>query len=90
MPNSKWQSFLIFNNIPPFKIKFPPIFQLQLKKERRPLWTWIKRKLRKPDYLPARIDYYARIWMPIGFLFFNCAYWMICLFMAAQQQMSNE
>uniref|UniRef100_A0A914GQ53 Uncharacterized protein n=1 Tax=Globodera rostochiensis TaxID=31243 RepID=A0A914GQ53_GLORO len=37
----------------------------------RLLWMSLKRKLRKPDYLPARIDWYARVWMPIGFAVFN-------------------
>ncbi|KAI1729757.1 neurotransmitter-gated ion-channel ligand binding domain-containing protein [Ditylenchus destructor] len=49
------------------------------------LWRFLKKKLKKPDYLPARIDYYARIFMPLGFLVFNFFYWGICLFMAAHQ-----
>uniref|UniRef100_A0A183BPQ7 Ig-like domain-containing protein n=1 Tax=Globodera pallida TaxID=36090 RepID=A0A183BPQ7_GLOPA len=51
----------------------------------RLLWMSLKRKLRKPDYLPARIDWYARVWMPIGFAVFNVCYWSVCLSMASNQ-----
>ncbi|KAI6210430.1 Glutamate-gated chloride channel subunit beta [Aphelenchoides besseyi] len=43
---------------------------------KRGLWQAFKHKLRKPDYLPARIDYYARIFAPVGFLVFNLIYWV--------------
>uniref|UniRef100_A0A915DFP5 Neurotransmitter-gated ion-channel transmembrane domain-containing protein n=1 Tax=Ditylenchus dipsaci TaxID=166011 RepID=A0A915DFP5_9BILA len=41
----------------------------------RSMWKMIKRKLKKPNYMPARIDYYARILMPMGFLVFAVLYW---------------
>lgn len=38
----------------------------------------------KPSYMPARIDYYARISAPIGFFIFNIIYWSSCLAMASK------
>uniref|UniRef100_A0A915M276 Neurotransmitter-gated ion-channel ligand-binding domain-containing protein n=2 Tax=Meloidogyne javanica TaxID=6303 RepID=A0A915M276_MELJA len=54
-------------------------------RQRNTFWSWIKRKLKKSDYQPARIDYYARIWMPIFFIMFSIIYWTVCLFMASKQ-----
>ncbi|KAI6231052.1 Glutamate-gated chloride channel subunit beta [Aphelenchoides besseyi] len=50
---------------------------------KRGLWQTFKHKLRKPDYLPARIDYYARIFAPVGFLVFNLIYWSVCYYKAS-------
>ncbi|KAI6232662.1 Glutamate-gated chloride channel subunit beta [Aphelenchoides fujianensis] len=47
---------------------------------KRTLWQAFKHKLRKPDKLHARIDFYARIYAPVGFLIFNCIYWSLCLY----------
>uniref|UniRef100_A0A1I8BNL6 Ig-like domain-containing protein n=1 Tax=Meloidogyne hapla TaxID=6305 RepID=A0A1I8BNL6_MELHA len=58
---------------------------LERHKQRNPFCSWLKRKLKKSDYQPARIDYYARIWMPICFITFSCIYWAVCLFMASKQ-----
>ncbi|VDM60437.1 unnamed protein product [Angiostrongylus costaricensis] len=38
----------------------------------------------KPDYLPAKIDYYARFCVPLGFLGFNVMYWTFCYQMASK------
>ncbi|KAL3083922.1 hypothetical protein niasHT_036493 [Heterodera trifolii] len=66
-----------------------PTFQMLEMHPTQPLyrliWMSMKRKLRKPDYLPARIDWYARVWMPIGFAVFNVCYWSVCLTMASNQ-----
>ncbi|KAF7636107.1 hypothetical protein Mgra_00004552 [Meloidogyne graminicola] len=64
----------------PFSLKM-----LNLRKQDHPFWTWLKNKLKKSDYQPARIDYYARIWMPIFFILFSCVYWAVCLFIASKQ-----
>jgi hypothetical protein len=50
---------------------------------KRTLFQAFKHKLRKPDYFPARIDYYARIYAPTGFLLFNIVYWSVCLYKAS-------
>lgn len=49
---------------------------------RNSIFVYLRRKLKKPDYLPARIDYYARILMPLGFIIFNIFYWGICFYMS--------
>ncbi|CAK5042854.1 unnamed protein product [Meloidogyne enterolobii] len=54
-------------------------------RQRNTFWSWLRRKLKKSDYQPARIDYYARIWMPIFFILFSFIYWTVCLFMASKQ-----
>uniref|UniRef100_A0A0K0CSZ6 Neur_chan_LBD domain-containing protein n=1 Tax=Angiostrongylus cantonensis TaxID=6313 RepID=A0A0K0CSZ6_ANGCA len=38
----------------------------------------------KPEYLPAKIDYYARFCVPLGFLGFNIIYWTFCYQMASK------
>lgn len=44
----------------------------------------ISRYFKKPDYLPARIDFYCRWYVPIAFLIFNLIYWTSCLIMSSQ------
>ncbi|CAI5437945.1 unnamed protein product [Caenorhabditis angaria] len=43
----------------------------------------LRRYFTKPDYLPAKIDFYARFLAPIAFLTFNIIYWTSCLSMSA-------
>lgn len=62
-------------------------FDYGIPKLRRSIWDVLRKKLKKPDYLPARIDYYARIGMPLGFLTFSVVYWSVCLFMSANYRM---
>ncbi|CAD5208707.1 unnamed protein product [Bursaphelenchus xylophilus] len=49
----------------------------------RSFWQMLKNKFKKPDYLPARIDYYARVYVLLFFAVFNVLYWTVCLYMAA-------
>ncbi|KAI6171507.1 Glutamate-gated chloride channel subunit beta [Aphelenchoides bicaudatus] len=56
---------------------------------RRSLFQAFKHKLRKPDYLPARIDYYARIYAPVGFFVFNIIYWSVCLYKSSTWEHPN-
>ncbi|PIO74782.1 Cation transporter family protein [Teladorsagia circumcincta] len=44
----------------------------------------LRRYFTKPDYLPAKIDYYARFCVPLGFLAFNAIYWTSCLVMVSR------
>ncbi|KJH47534.1 Cation transporter family protein [Dictyocaulus viviparus] len=44
----------------------------------------IRRYFTKPDYLPAKIDFYARFCVPLGFLGFNVIYWTSCYLMASK------
>ncbi|CAD6184218.1 unnamed protein product [Caenorhabditis auriculariae] len=37
----------------------------------------IRKYFTKPDYLPAKIDFYARFLVPLGFLTFNVVYWVV-------------
>ncbi|KAH7730213.1 CRE-GLC-2 protein [Aphelenchoides avenae] len=62
-------------------------FDYRIPKLRRSIWDVLRKKLKKPDYLPARIDYYARIGMPMGFLTFGVVYWSVCLIMSANYEM---
>jgi hypothetical protein len=63
-------------------------FDYQLpSKVRISLWDTIRKKLKKPEYLPARIDFYARIGMPLGFLTFSVIYWSVCLYKSASYEM---
>lgn len=43
----------------------------------------VRRYFTKPDYLPAKIDFYARFVVPLAFLAFNVIYWVSCLIMSA-------
>lgn len=43
----------------------------------------VRRYFTKPDYLPAKIDFYARFVVPLAFLAFNIIYWVSCLIMSA-------
>ncbi|ULU11402.1 hypothetical protein L3Y34_015096 [Caenorhabditis briggsae] len=43
----------------------------------------LRRYFTKPDYLPAKIDFYARFVVPLAFLAFNIIYWVSCLIMSA-------
>ncbi|CAB3408730.1 unnamed protein product [Caenorhabditis bovis] len=37
----------------------------------------------RPDYLPAKIDFYARFTVPLAFILFNIVYWTSCLTMSS-------
>uniref|UniRef100_L7MLH1 Glutamate-gated chloride channel subunit beta n=1 Tax=Oesophagostomum dentatum TaxID=61180 RepID=L7MLH1_OESDE len=45
----------------------------------------IRRYFTKPDYLPAKIDFYARFYVPLGFVAFNIVYWTSCIMMASNK-----
>ncbi|TKR96827.1 hypothetical protein L596_010789 [Steinernema carpocapsae] len=48
-------------------------------------WKYrIKKWFKKPTYLPAQIDFYARFCAPLGFLAFNVVYWTSCLIMTTK------
>ncbi|KAK0423974.1 hypothetical protein QR680_008439 [Steinernema hermaphroditum] len=48
-------------------------------------WKYRMRKwFKKPSYLPAQIDFYARFCAPIGFICFNIVYWSSCWIMTAR------
>uniref|UniRef100_A0A0K0E2M7 Glutamate-gated chloride channel subunit beta n=1 Tax=Strongyloides stercoralis TaxID=6248 RepID=A0A0K0E2M7_STRER len=49
-----------------------------------PFQKLIRKCFTKPDYLPAKIDYYARIFVPLCFLLFNIGYWNFCWYMETQ------
>nr|QRW38238.1 glutamate-gated chloride channel subunit 2 [Parascaris univalens] len=38
----------------------------------------------KPSYLPAKIDFYARFSVPMGFFLFNIIYWASCYIMTSK------
>ncbi|CAI4229985.1 unnamed protein product [Auanema sp. JU1783] len=44
----------------------------------------VRQYFTKPDYLPAKIDFYARFCVPLGFVLFNVAYWSSCYIMASR------
>uniref|UniRef100_A0A1I7ZE53 Neur_chan_memb domain-containing protein n=1 Tax=Steinernema glaseri TaxID=37863 RepID=A0A1I7ZE53_9BILA len=49
-------------------------------------WRYRMRKwFKKPTYLPAQIDFYARFLAPAGFLCFNIVYWSSCWIMTAKE-----
>uniref|UniRef100_A0A914E0B9 Neurotransmitter-gated ion-channel transmembrane domain-containing protein n=1 Tax=Acrobeloides nanus TaxID=290746 RepID=A0A914E0B9_9BILA len=39
---------------------------------------------KKPSYLPAKIDFYARFITPVGFIVFNIIYWTSCAILVAK------
>ncbi|CAJ0564911.1 unnamed protein product, partial [Mesorhabditis spiculigera] len=51
--------------------------------EPQPLRARIRKWFTKPDYFPAKIDYYCRFWVPVGFLGFMACYWAICTYLTA-------
>lgn len=50
----------------------------------------VRRYFTKPDYLPAKIDFYARFLVPLGFLCFNLIYWTSCLIMSSNSLSEKE
>uniref|UniRef100_A0A914PSS6 Uncharacterized protein n=1 Tax=Panagrolaimus davidi TaxID=227884 RepID=A0A914PSS6_9BILA len=43
----------------------------------------------KPDYLPAKIDYYARFLTPLAFIGFNAVYWSTCALLTSEYEKSH-
>ncbi|GMT31138.1 hypothetical protein PFISCL1PPCAC_22435, partial [Pristionchus fissidentatus] len=63
---------------------YQPPCTCHLGESRPPTWAEkCRRYFTKPDYLPARIDYYARFMAPLGFVIFNIIYWSSCYIMTA-------
>ncbi|KAF8365613.1 glc-2 [Pristionchus pacificus] len=63
---------------------YQPPCTCHLGETRPPSWSEKFRKyFEKPDYLPARIDFYARFLAPLGFLVFNIIYWSSCYIMTS-------
>ncbi|EYC03115.1 hypothetical protein Y032_0096g2944 [Ancylostoma ceylanicum] len=64
---------------------YQPPCTCHLYRDMRPsLRDRLRRYFTKPDYLPAKIDFYARFYVPLGFLAFNIVYWTSCFMMASK------